>query len=423
MNIASRILLASALLSGSAATMAQDAVPNRLVVWEASGQYKGYLTSRVDSIVFYSETREVNSTIQVTSVDETTCEFTSTKTEGASYLELAVVTDNVASYLTDEAAAANYVVQNTLGEIYDQTFTGMISGLSPGSNYVIMTAAIDRYGIACGVGRAAFTTAKAAIIGTPQVTAEVTEVTTKGFTVQFTPNEYVVSYAYVAGEKGQWQQQYEQWGPMFGFTNFGDMIMAWGAPAAGPSSFTWDDFAPNTEYEVLIQAIDENGNYPDYQTLAITTAVNGGEGPAEIHITVGDFGEENGKYYQEVIYEPNENTAVFYDILVPQSTWDELGAEGIKGYLVQYDQEKYYPMYSTDDAYWNADPKTTYHACAMGKNANGEWGEMADVVFTTPSGGSKGAPARQPMLPQRRTSKASHPRAVAPTPFKMSPMR
>ena len=214
------------------------------------------------------------------------------------------------------------------------------------------------------------------------------------------------------GTKGEWQQQYEQWGPMFGFKNFGDMIMAWGIPCANESEYTWTDFAPGTEYEVLIQATDIEGNYADYQTLLVSTDAQGGEGPSVITVTIGDFGARAGKYYQQVICEPNENTAVYYDLIITQQGYDEIGgAEGVKGYLEAYDAEQYYPQYGIDDALWNADPSTTYHACAMGRNALGEWGEMTDVTFTTPNEGAKGAPARlsgrAPMLPLRQGSKQS----------------
>lgn len=413
--------IAMTMLCCVSATAARAQTPNRLIVFEQSGKYHGYLTERIDSIGFYSLEGEVNASIEVTEVNETQCAFTATKTEAAYYLELAVVTDNVASYLNDDATAASYVVSNTLGQIYDDEYTGIISGLASGSNYVIMAAAIDKYGIACGVARAPFSTLKADVVGNPYVEAVVTEVTTQGFTVEFTPNDDVLNYAYVAGEKGEWQQQYEQWGPMFGFKNFGDMIMAWGVAESGPSSWTWDDFTPNTEYEVLIQAIDADGNYAEYQTLEVTTAAQGGEGPSIITITVGDFGEQNGATYQDVCYDPNENTAVFYDILISADYYNEIGAEGVKEYLLSYDAEQYYPQYSTDDVRWNAEPSTTYHACAMGKNALGEWGEMADVTFTTPNKGAKGAAARGmlTMIPQRHVTKKNA-RGIVPQKFSMT---
>ena len=45
----------------------------------------------------------------------------------------------------------------------------------------------------------------------------------------------------------------------------------------------------------------------------------------------------------------------------------------------------YWDQYGVDEAQWNAQPGTSYIAFSIGKNANGEWGPLARVEFSTPA--------------------------------------
>lgn len=225
----------------------------------------------------------------------------------------------------------------------------------------------------------------------PAVTMEQGEITESTIELTFTPNEATAKYYACLFGEGEMESQFNMFGAWMGFTCYGDMIKSWGYDCEGVQTKTWKDLAPGTTYEIYVQPCDAEGAYGELQCFVITTGQQGGNGPAVIDIEIGEFGGEEGAHWQQVIYTPNDQTAVFFDLICTEEFYQEVGAEGVKQYLLDEDDPSspyysYYAQYSQDNALWNAEPGTTYHACAIGKNAAGEWGEMADVVFTTPGG-------------------------------------
>ena len=226
----------------------------------------------------------------------------------------------------------------------------------------------------------------------PAVTAEETEVTSTTITLTFTPNEETGHYYACLFGQGEMEAQYNMFGAWMGFTCYGDMVKSWGFDCVGEQTKTWTSLNPGSTYDIWVQPTDASGAYGELQCFTITTVGQGGTGEAVITVEIGEFGgdEVNG-YWQQVINTPNEETAVYFDQIFDKSYYLENGLEGMQAYLQEEDDPSsfyydYYAQFGVDNAVWNANPGTTYYACAIGKNAAGEWGEMTVVEFTTPGG-------------------------------------
>lgn len=224
----------------------------------------------------------------------------------------------------------------------------------------------------------------------PAVTMQEVEIDATNITLTFTPNEATGTYYCCLFGQGEFETQFSIFGAWMGFQEYGDMVKAWGLPCEGVQTKTWKDQTPNTNYEIWVQPCDAAGNYGELQCFNVKTAGQGGAGPAEISIEIGQFGgdAETG-FWQQVIYTPNENVAVFYDMICTEEFYQENGEEGVIAYLKEEDDPTspyytYYAQFKTDNAIWNAEEATKYYAFAIGKNGNGEWGPLAQVVFATP---------------------------------------
>lgn len=224
----------------------------------------------------------------------------------------------------------------------------------------------------------------------PAVTMEEVSVESTAMTLTFTPNDATGHYYCCLFGEGEFEAQYNMFGAWMGFQEYGDMVKAWGFDCEGVQTKDWTGLTPFTNYEIWVQPTDAVGNYGELQCFTVTTIGKGGTGVAEISIEIGQFGgdAENG-FWQQVIYTPNDQTAVFFDLICTEEFYQENGAEGVIAYLKAEDDPSdpyytYFAQFETDNAIWTAEEGTTYHACAIGKNANGEWGQLTDVVFTTP---------------------------------------
>ena len=221
------------------------------------------------------------------------------------------------------------------------------------------------------------------------VTMEEGEITSNTIELTFTPSEAVSAYYACLFGEGEFEAQYNMFGAWMGFTCYGDMVKAWGFACEGVETKIWKDLSPSTNYEIYVQSVDAAGNYGELQCFVVSTAAQGGDGLAVIDIEIGEFGgDETTGFWQQVIYTPNDQTAVYFDMICDEDYYQAHGAEGVIAYLQAQDDpsDYYYPAhahFTVDNAYWYAEPATKYHACAIGKNANGEWGELTDIVFTT----------------------------------------
>ena len=272
------------------------AEPNRLFLNDEAGGKRGYVIDRMSDITFGRVDGEVKAEVQIHSVEKDALKVSVTRTAACEAFRIDVLPRSIANMLTTPTAMVNYMDSHSPAQQYSQDFTEAdLTGLElvDGGDYTLVTVGIDAYGVQDGVCRANFTAPAIPVAGDPKVTATLKEATTTSFTVEFVPNSDVSSYYTVAGEKGTMEEQYEQFGPMFGFASFTEMIMKWSIEKQGTESVTWKDMAPNTEYEVYIVACDKYGNPAAPQVFETATLSMGGQGDAKVDIKLGAYKLEN----------------------------------------------------------------------------------------------------------------------------------
>ena len=223
---------------------------------------------------------------------------------------------------------------------------------------------------------------------TASVDYNVDEVGTDFITMTFMPNADAAGYAFCLLEAGTAEQQFAMFGPWMGFQTMSDMIKAWGITKTETYQYTWTNQSPGTDYEIYVQCWNADGVDADMIIIPVTTASMGGDGEAVMTIEIGAFGgDEEYGYYQWVTYIPNDQVSLHRDIIIEKTAYEseEWGEENLLNYLIT-DQpyNPYWDQYGVDEAQWNAQPGTSYIAFSIGKNANGEWGPLARVEFSTP---------------------------------------
>lgn len=408
--------------------------PNRLIVQPKVGYAKGFLVERIDSIYFTKIEGRVAADVKVQSFSTgntgDTIRLAVTKTANCTSFKIACMPTARANAFATDAAVESYFDQIG-GATYTDDFTnaemtGFDFDFMPNSNYSILTLGYDEYGIACAASRADFATPAANIVGNPSVTYNVLEANQEDFTIDFTPNKDCSGYYICSFEKGTAEAQFEQWAPMMGFANMGDMIKQWsGQEYNGHQSNKWTSMTPGTDYEVYVLPIDVNANYGTMVIVPVTTTKYGGTGEAAVDITIGEFGSQGGQYYQYVTYTPNDQTSFMRDMIIEKNAFESAdwgnGNEGnILAYLMEEREgDPYWNRYGVDEAQWGVNPNTDYIAFAIGQNINGEWGPLARKEFTT--GAAKAPAAKAPAMAKRSAQSAANifvpgkaPKAVKP---------
>ena len=379
--------------------------PNRLLVNTEAGA-KGFLVERIQDITFARVDGEVKANVEVTSVDAELITVSILRTEACQGFRLSVMPATVADTYYPHP---DYMVQKIEAEepnVYYQDFAeGQISGavLQDNTKYSVVTVGYDKYGIACGLCRADFTTPRADIVGTPKVTTTVRELDKNTYTLHCEPNADVAGYAIVTAEKGLCQQQCA----MFGFANFGDMVRTWGlvSEPAEAQDFTFDNRNPGTDYEFFVQAWDAQGTYVDCDTISLHTPGLGDSGEASVSITLGDYclNDWGGQMLpsQFITFTPDEHTAAYrYAVYFAKANGENIGYDDYKD-EIQHELCTEAPVPGM--AYWffyeplttdfQLNPNTEYVAIAAGKNAEDVWGKVTELRFTTPA-----APSAAPVL-------------------------
>lgn len=406
------ILMASLIL-GTAAYAQNETEPNRLLINDTAGATKGYVINRVQDVTFGRVDGVAQAQLQVHEVGDNQVTVSITRSEACEAFKLDVLPRPVAAMLTDDAALINYFDSRCSQTLYYEDFVqGSMTGitLTPGGEYTLVSIGLDKYGVEDGVCRVDFQAPTIPVVGNPKVDASLESATTTSFTVKFVPNSDVTTYYTVAGEKGELAEQYLQFGAMFGFASMTDMVVAWGIPKEGTTTNTWNDMAPNTDYEVYIVCYDKNGNPAPMQIFECATASQGGEGKATVDIKIGDYkmadwGGEM-KPSQFVTFTPDDQTASYRFGVYIAEQYDASPAD-IKEALCSEPPMPsmanwfFYDPLTTD---FQIDPNTECVAIAAGKNIKGQWGDVTEVRFTTPAAAAS-APATGYVLPRLKAQK------------------
>lgn len=205
----------------------------------------------------------------------------------------------------------------------------------------------------------------------PSVEISGIETTTTTVTATFTPNEQCASYYYLLGTEAEMAM----WVQMMGQT-LEELVVAWGIQTFETETYTWTEQAPGTEYTIYVVPFDSNNEMGEMVTAKATTGTAGGAGLSEIEMTVEVLSATEVKTFTT----PNDQTSEYRYGLITQEYYNEIGEEG----LAQIIEEDTYIVYEYDEWTWiNLIPETKYYGYARGKNANGEWGTITLVEFTT----------------------------------------
>lgn len=166
----------------------------------------------------------------------------------------------------------------------------------------------------------------------------------------------------------------EMFFPMFGFTSWEQATEAWGLLCIGDTTYTWDEMIPNTNYVIFVLA-----HFATHDTLITDTVVTqtlGGHGTSSISLEVKDITSST----VTTIATPNAETALFKDFIISKAYYEEIGHDSTIALL----KSDYYEHYSVDTWTWfDLTPNTEYYFAGIGKNADGQWGEMSMVSFST----------------------------------------
>lgn len=407
------LMLASVLTAFSGFAQTEEA-PNRILVTNTTGNYTGYVIDYLDNINFARVDGEVLAKVEITEVGLETINLSVTRTEDCSYYKLCVLPRVTADQLRDDVNAIRYInslPSDMVPVLFEDFPNGVLSGytLNPESDYSLYTVGIDRYGVEAGVFRADFSTPAPEIVGNPHVEAELVSATQDSFTISFTPNEDVQSYWLCAGEKGTMQQQYEMFAPMFGFSNFSEMIKMWGIEYQEPRENTWTQMAPNTEYEVFIAMTDANGNFAPYEVFECSTVSLGGHGEASVDIELAGYTLEEWegemKPSQYIEFTPNDQASCYRMDVYLAEVYDE-NKEAIQAELCSdpFMPMAYWFYYEPITGEYQIDPSTECVAIAAAKNIDGEWGPVNELRFTTPEECegyvAPAAPSRKGVMPR-----------------------
>ncbi|MCM1005427.1 MAG: hypothetical protein NC402_03935 [Prevotella sp.] len=387
------ILLSLALAAVSVMAGAQDN-PNRMLVQSAGG-VSAFGIDRIEEVTFDKINGPVAAKIHINSFSNTGVNLDVQRTPDCSSFMINVLPAVIAKQLVNNPAGAGSYLRSTGAPTYNQDFEGAdLSGLTfeAGTEYSVVTLGIDKYGVECDVETANFTTTDKPLTGNPKVDVTFVSNTKTTITLNFNANNDVSLYYAVIGEKGTMEKQYEQFAPMFGFSNMADMVKAWGLEEEGASNkaHTFKDLNPNTEYEVYYVAYDMKGVAAPVQIFNCSTASQGGDGASVITITPGNYilADWDGQQLpsQVMTYTPNDQTWCYRFDLYTEDIYDA-NKETILTDL-RSDPEMpimYWFFYEPVTTDYQVNPNTKLVAIAAGKNAKGEWGEITELRFSTPA--------------------------------------
>ena len=257
-----------------------------------------------------------------------------------------------------------------------------LSGLQQGYTYTALFLPYDEIGCAGNVKRVEFTVPKGKLAGDPKVEVAFSDITTTGYTATLTPNDDVKGYFFLNMETND--PTLDQMMQMMRIPDLKHYIVQLGAdfnthkPHEGIQKSVMTDFKPGTSYTVYLVLIDQEGQYSDIQKFTVTTLKQGTSETARVSIEVKDI----TKTEATVVTTPDENTASYRETIVEKSLYNE---ENIIKYLQETPDNMSLPYHSGPYTWtWpKLKPGTAYYAVAMAKNADGKWGPLTKVEFTT----------------------------------------
>ena len=363
----------------------------RMLIYSKSGEILPYRVEHIDSIKFLTD--EVNLTLNPTitphadgttgkmklKVGDVGGDVRSIKVILPESFMIAQMNDIQCLRLFTPEMAARMGVQifNVEGgKEYD------LSGLQRGYTYTALFLPYDEIGCAGNVKRVEFTVPNGKLAGNPQIKVDFTDITTTGYTATLTPNKDVKGYFFLNMETND--PTLDQMMQMMRIPDLKHYIVQLGAdfetrkPHEGVQKSVMNDFKPGTSYTVYVVLIDADEQYSDVQKFTVTTEKKGTSETAQVSIKVKDI----TKTEATVVNTPDANTSTYRETIVEKALYNE---ENIIKYLQETPDNMSLPYLSGPYTYTWSDlkPGTAYYAVAMAKNADGKWGPLTKVEFST----------------------------------------
>lgn len=205
-------------------------------------------------------------------------------------------------------------------------------------------------------------------------------VTAFSFYASITPNDQTAYYKYIVFEQSMLTEA--QWN--------NDSILAYLSTQSNvyaPISGTISDLEPNMTLVFYAIAYNADGVASDLISQTVTTSSLGGEGVAEVTVTVSDV----TAFSAYISFVPNDQTAYYYYMIASD---EELAAENITSdadvqtYLEAEDDKVYTTL---EGSLEGLSMGTTYKVYALAYNVNGEINSIAPAAtFTTLTAGGTG---------------------------------
>lgn len=353
------------------------------------GETESYNINELDSISFAAVVGDVVADVEIIECSLTSVTVNLVRSSSCDGFKLACFPYNSISSLTDDVIA-EYINENVTDIYYQDFIEEQIDvTLDPGTRYVLATVGFDRYGILCDLSKSEFTTPTEPAADV-MVEVVIMDSNLYDFTLMFLPNDDVSSYSVLLGEKGVLEMQYYMFASSFGWADIGDMIEDWGLEFSDDNSYQWTEQSPNTEYELYIQPRDHDNNRLPYEIFEFRSQSMGGEGVAEVTITLGDY--ELADWWGEMLpsqfftFTPNDQASAYRFYVVLQENYD---ADPV-GYQEELCSDPFMPtegwfQYEELTTDYQIDPNISAIAIAAAKNGLGEWGPVSELRFTTPS--------------------------------------
>lgn len=347
--------------------------------------------SKIEKLV-PNETKAMSIDIDIVTIGALSVEATFTPNEEvAAYYYLVADPSIVAEYLAlfemlgMTATEAEIVMM--LAENYDAPATGVqtvtLNGdyMTPGVENVIYVVGVaaDQ---SVALFQETFTAESLGGSGDAMVTIDIPadSVTAFSFYASLTPNDQTAYYKYMIMEQSMLTEA--QWN--------NDSILAYLSTQSNvytPISGTISDLEPNMTLAFYAIAYNADGVASDLVSQTVTTSSLGGEGVAEVTVTVSDV-TAFGAY---ISFVPNDQTAYYYYMIASD---EELAAENITSdadvqtYLETEDYKVYTALEGSLDG---LSMGTTYKVYALAYNVNGEINSIAPAAtFTTLTVGGTG---------------------------------
>ena len=339
-----------------------------------------------------NETKAMSIDIDIVTIGALSVEATFTPNdEVAAYYYLVADPSIVAEYLAlfemFGMTATEAEVVMMLAENADAPATGVQTLTLSGD---FMTPGVENVVYAVGVAadesvalfQETFTAESLGGSGDAMVTIDIPadSVTAFSFYASLTPNDQTAYYKYIVLEQSMLTEA--QWN--------NDSILAYLSTQSNvyaPISGTISDLEPNMTLAVYAIAYNADGVASDLISQTVTTSSLGGEGVAEVTVTVSDV-TAFGAY---ISFVPNDQTAYYYYVIASD---EELAAEGITSdadvqtYLEAEDYKVYTALEGSLDG---LSMGTTYKVYALAYNVNGEINSIAPAAtFTTLTAGGTG---------------------------------